>query len=538
MKIDSTQTPGATNIYIDYLNQSGQIIDFYNGDFHSIDAYKELSANVRLVNRNRAALVSILHEQNQQFGCSNLTLDNINKLLNSNTCAVVTGQQVGLFSGPLYTIYKALNAIMLTDRLNRNCKGCYIPIFWLASEDHDIAEINHIHIIDKSNELQRLTLSGSNESNLPASEIELGKGINQIIQELIDHTYPSEFKDHVITVLKDCYRPDISYSEAFGKWITHLFKAFGLVIINPSDHRLKKLAGHIFKKEIEHHSPTTNRAKSVSNRLNDRDYHNQVQLHDGILNLFYAEKGRHAIHFSDDTYYLKTHDVNFIKKDLLELVQRNPEFFSPNVLLRPIYQDTLLPTVSYVAGPGELSYFGQMKDIYQFFELPMPIIYPRKSITILEGKIEKILSKYNLSLIESWKRKEDILNDIIRKHLPQDLENRLTETTKCIAHELDDIGVEVVKFDSTLSDVVSGAKGKVQHQMSLLEKKIIQSYKKSNDIITQHIDKLHNHVYPDNSLQERVLNVLPYLLKYGFGFIDRLYEAMDISNTDHQVLEL
>ncbi len=539
MKTPVSQLPGATPLMVDYLENFRKVAEFFNGDYQDSEIYLSRSDEVKSRDLPLGKLAPILKEQNQRYGCGFQTLEKINLLLERRACAVVTGQQTGLFSGPLYTVYKALTTIKLAERLNRTCEGCYVPVFWMASDDHDFREVNHIFVPDKNNQICEIAYNGHPaDSRIPVSSVEVNSQISESLQNLHDATHPSEFKDGVFSSLTEAYQANSIFSESFGKWMMQLLKSFGVIIIDASDPRIKSLGVEIFKKEIAEKSPSSQQALHASEKLVKHNYHTQVQLHPNLLNLFYAEKERQSLEIQDGVVHVKGTNKKFQVAELLKLIDEKPHFFSPNVLLRPIYQDALLPTIAYIAGPAEIAYYAQMKGIYESFGLPMPIIYPRKSLTLLEPKIEKVLDSYNLNPQNFWGDVEMLINDIAKARLPENIENLIQNASSDITNNLQTLEGVVTGFDPTLTNTVENVKSKINHQMDILEKKILQAYKKRNDVISQQIYKAKNSLYPNNHFQERVLNVVPYLFKYGFGFIDQLYEAIDISNFDHQIVRL
>jgi len=539
LKTSMSQMPGVKPLVADYLTDFTKVSEFYNGDYRQPKDFLDRTDSVKSRELPLGQLVPILKEQNQKFGCGVQTLEKIDLLLERRACAVVTGQQTGLFGGPLFTIYKALTAIKLAERLSRTCEGCFVPVFWLASDDHDFLEVNHININDKSNQPLKITYNGhSSDNKIPVSEIKLNDQVDSLLQKLDDETNPSEFKAEILNQLSAAYLPETIFSQAFGAWLTTLFKTFGLILIDASDTRIKKLGATVFRKEIAEDSPSTQSAIAASTRLNEKNYHSQVQLKQGFLNLFYVERERNSIEIKEDSFSVKGTENSFTKNELLHKLETQPGQFSPNVLLRPLYQDALLPTIAYVAGPAELAYYAQMKGIYDAFDIPMPIIYPRKSLTLLEGKIEKVLDNYDLKVPNFWSNVEALINEIAKAQLPESLEKRIENASLCVNKNLQALEDTVTEFEPTLKNTVENVKARILGQMDGLEKKILQAYKKRNEVIGQQIHKAQNSLYPNNNFQERELNILPYLFKYGLGFIDQLYESLDISNFEHQIVKI
>lgn len=537
--IPTKELPSISPLVYDYYYTYNKVGEFYNGNFRNLAALHHQTERVKSNDYKREQLAVILKEQNQKYGCDGQTLGNINKLVQDQAYAVVTGQQVGLFSGPLYTIYKALTAIKLAEHLNKNGKGCFVPIFWLASDDHDFVEINHIKLLDNNNRIEEVHYqSHSSNIKIPASKILLTPEIPKCIQHLIDLTHDSEFKQEIISHLSEAYKPGRSFAEAFAKWMTRLFKSYGLIFIDACHPGLKELGENVFHNEIVENSPSTERAIETSKKLKKNKYDSQIQLHNGILNVFFAEQERQTIQLKDGDYHIKGTHQSYKRNELLSLLEKKPHIFSPNVLLRPIYQDTLLPTVAYIGGPAEIAYFAQMKGVYESFRLPMPIIYPRKTITLIEKKVYSVLKKYNLNVQDMWQNIDKLINEITKKQIPKSIEKVFSKTISHLEQDFKSIKKEMISLEPTLKISADVTFGKINQQYKYLEKKILQASKKRNKIVTQQLNKAKNNLYPTNHLQERVFNIVPFLIKYSYSFIDKLYSEIDINNHDHQIIKL
>lgn len=348
--------------------------------------------------------------------------------------------------------------------------------------------------------------------------------IGDCLRRLRDLTPDSEFKAEICGHLGEAYAPGRSFAEAFGRWLTRLFRASGLILIDPAHPRLKEMAKDVFIREIADGSPSTRKALETTRTLAQAGYDTQVPLHEGILNLFVMEKERRAVRAAES--------------GVLALAKEKPFLFSPNVLLRPIVQDALLPTVAYVAGPGEIAYFAQLKGVYDAFEMPMPVIYPRKSATIVEKKIDHVLRKFGLSVSDIWRRAPGIIGDIAKSRVPGPLDEALRNGRDRLDQDFESLRKEALAFDPGLKESLEQAKGRLSLQWSFLEKKILQAARKRNETARQQLDKAVNHLYPNQRPQERVFNIVPYLFKYGYGLLDRLDRALPIEAYDHQLIDL
>lgn len=521
----------------DYIYDFGKVREFYDGDFRDPAALERQAERARSRPIARDALAAILSEQNGNYGCGPETLGAIGKLARDTACAVVTGQQVGLFSGPLYTIYKALTAIKLADTLEHRGPGSYVPVFWLASDDHDLAEIDHIALLDKDNQFREIRCpTPSRESKVPVSKVPLPRDVGDCLEQLKDMTPDTEFKADILGSLSEAYQPGRSYVDAFGRWMTRLFKSRGLVLIDASHPRLKEMGRDVFYREIAEESPSTRQAVAASERLRLAGYEPQIPLHEGILNQFFAERERQAIQWKDGAFEIKGRPPLESKGALLRLAAEKPFLFSPNVLLRPLYQDAVLPTVAYVGGPSEIAYFGQLKGVYETFGLPMPVIYPRKSVTIVERKIDHILKKYHLSVPDLWRNAAGAIGDVTKEEIPDAVGRTLLRVRDGLERDCASLKTEILAFDPGLAGSVDRAKGKMNKQLDFLQKKVQQAARKRNDIAVQQLQKAVDNLYPNQRLQERVFNIVPYLIKYGAEFVDQLDRAIELERTDHQFL--
>lgn len=539
MEIPTDKLPAISSFASDYINAYDKVSEFFSWDFRDPSSFFLQAEKVRMRDLPREQVSAILRESNLSYGCGSQTLGNIEKLAADKACAVVTGQQTGLFSGPLYTIFKALTAIKLAESLNQNRRGSFVPVFWLASNDHDFAEIDHITLLDGENRIRSIQYkSPSAAPRSPVSHIELSGEISDCIQQLKDFTYDSEFKPEILSELSSAYRPGRTFVEAFARWMTRLFKSYGLIFIDAEHPVLKELGKDVFYTEIARNSPSTQAALTTSRTLRQKNYHTQIQLHEGTLNVFLVEGERHSLQSWKNGYLVKETQQTYRKEELLELVEEQPYVFSPNVLLRPLYQDSLLPTVAYVGGMSEVSYFAQMKDVYTSFNLPMPVIYPRKSLTLIEKKVGKALQAYSLDIQDIWGDADAEIKKIIRDRIPPALANAFSVTTSHIDNDLADIKRQTPPFEPGLEKSVDLTTRKIRQHIRLLEEKFLKAYKKQDAIMMNRMQLAKNSLFPNRRLQERTFTISPFLIKYGFALIDRLYEAVDLKEYGHQIIRV
>jgi len=536
MRIPVADLPSLSPLVRDYYFAYDEVREFFNGDFRDPAAFERQMKRLQSRKYARGHLAEILSEQNRSSGCGPQTLENIQALVRDETCAVVTGQQVGLFSGPLYTIYKAVTAIKLADSLSQQTGVCVVPIFWLATDDHDFAEVNHVDLLDQTGQPRRISYEDRpSQERVPVGGLRFSAEIEASVEQLDEMTPPSEFKPEILALLKEAYQPGRTFAEAFSRWVTQLFGAHGLVLIDPSDPDLIAMAQEPLLREIGEGSPSSRCAMQVAERLIEKNYTPQVRQHEGRLNLFLSEHERHPIQIKGDGFSLKAPDRHFTRDELLEVARNTPQAFSPNVLMRPLVQDTILPTVAYVGGPGEIAYLAQLRGAYEEFGIPMPIVYPRKGFTIVERHVGSTLETLSLSIQEVWGGLSTKRKTLAAEEIPEPLQRALATAAVNLDRDLGVVCREATELDGSLGQSADGVHRKIQHQMKLLGNKVIQAAKKKQEIVGHKLTKLENRLYPNRHLQERVFNVTPYLMKYGLSWLEEIYQAVDLTHFDHQV---
>jgi len=535
--------PFYSDLFCDYVSSKPTLQNFYNGSFRSPE---DILAHTNILRRrdyDRDYLADVLTKQNASFGAGEKTFTNIAKLRKSETFAIVTGQQVGLFGGPLYTIYKIITALQLCESLRTQHAGCeFIPVFWLETEDHDFDEANHAWLIDGSGALLRAGYEIHTDEDEkartqgPTGAVVFDEQIVSIVDSIEKNLPATEFHETVITAIRGAYSSGTTFSKAFAKLIQILFPEAGIVCLDPMDRMLKEMLTPIFRRELEY-APRTCEAVVQQSVMLEQKYHAQVKPR--VINLFYFWKGgRFPIEFRKelDSYWLKGTRQYFTKDELFRSLKEHPDYFTPNVVLRPICQDLLLPTAMYVAGPGEIAYFAQFKPVYNIFGVPMPIIYPRASVTILEERFEKTMEKFSLTLNE-------IFSDVqkAREKSAQTGQNIPLEETFGAAHSLITEAFESARpaieaYDMTLLHTLETAKQKAQQAMDVLGDKITAAAVRANTTAATQMDKLIANIAPNEKPQERSLNILYYLNKYGMDFCETLKQQISLDTTNHQIV--
>lgn len=538
MNISFKEIFKTSKLYKDVLYDFPKVEAFYLGDYQKEKAYSDTFHYIDKRPFPRDEIASLLIRQNKNFGCSEKTLENIKLLEKTDSYCVFTGQQVGIFGGPLYTFYKAISALKLAKSLYQKFGKKIVPIFWLASDDHDFDEVRSVGLIDReNNSIQLDYIPQEDVSGKSMSQICLDENIERLLSQLKDCFFQTEFENDIFDKLKNFYHTGGKITSAFAGWLSFLLGKHGLVIIDPSDVEFKKLALPVFLREIENPKKTNQLLQDTNTKLESLGYHLQVHKTEDLANFFMNEGKRTRVRIADEKFILEGIDKTFSKDELEKIIQEDPSRISPNVILKTVVQSYVFPTVMYVGGPGEISYYAQTKKIFEFFDVSMPVIYPRTSLTLVEDKIKKILEKYSLSFTQLFSDEEGLINLVMRKNLPDALEKNLKKANDEIQEKLDSLE-KVIRFDPTLEKTLKTTRNKIEFELKSLEKKIFQSHKKQNQIIAAQIHKAKNSLFPNGKLQEREISILPFLVKYGFEFVDFLYDKIDIEAKDHQILFL
>ena len=526
------------DLFVDYCTNYEAVADFYPGDWRDAAARRARAEHAAARPVDRAALADVLADQNERWGGGAATLQNVEALRDPETVAIVTGQQVGLFTGPLYTIYKTITTLQLADEWAEQTGRTVVPVFWVEGEDHDFEEIATAHVL-RRNEVAALPYEPGVDDNPGAvGRLALTDGIDDVLDRLDDALPPSDFKPSVMERVRAAYRPGTRLEDAFTHLLRSLFEGEGLVFMNPDDARLKALTTPLFRREVEDPETPAARIEATSEALVEQGYH--AQVHARPTNLFWLEAdGRYPIDLADDGGFVFRHDGRrFSRRELLDRLDDAPERFSPNVVLRPLMQDHLLPTAAYVAGPGEISYFAQYGDVYDWAGLEMPLIHPRASVSLVEGKVQKVLDKYDLSVCDFRAQLDALFQDVVVDTMEVDIDAVFRDATTQMHQALNALKPEVGAVDQTLTSSTEAARAAIVEEMEDLKKRTVRAEKRHHDEVRAQLEKAQANLRPEGTLQERLINVLYYLNKYSLTLLDDLRAGLDTDTSAHQIVEL
>jgi bacillithiol synthase len=542
--LDYRQLPpaagGYSELFFDYLYDFDRVREFFPSNFRENSSFESVINRIDGAGTDRSVLQQVLGEQNSLGGGSPRTDENIRLLGKRGTYAVVTGQQVGLFGGPLYTLYKAITAVSLAQKLNMKFPGKnFVPVFWIEGEDHDFQEMNHISVLDPENAPVRIEyLPGGvmPEKNPGAvGEMVFDETIRSTIDKLEASLGKSEYTPALMAALRECYAPGVTFNRAFQAWVSRLLPGSGLVFLSPNEPRLKKLLSPLFIRELEEYPRISQMVISRSAEL-ERSYH--AQMKPKSINLFLFHKGgRYLIEPRESDFSLKGTRAFFTKEQLLQIASETPEQLSPNVVLRPICQDVLLPTVCYVGGPSEIAYHGQLGPVYEALGVIQPVIYPRASISLVQTGLMRAMEKYGLELPEFLGEISRVTAKVVEQISEIKLDGLFAGVTKSIHDALGELKFGLNEVDPTLLGALENVASKIDVNIGVLKEKSVAAQKRRNETAVRQIEKAASGLLPSGGMQERELSPVYFMNKYGEGLGTWLMDRIDVTGFKHQILQ-
>lgn len=488
----------------------------------------------------RKAVARTLEAQNRRYGADENVLENARALAGEDTFVISTGQQTGLFTGPLFTIYKAVTAVQLAERVSEETGVRAVPVFWMAADDHDYAEINHVHVCRAEGEALRFELSAADpEDRRSAGDRLLGPGIGALLDQFEAALPDSEYSPAAIEMLRRHCTADTPLSDAFARLMTLLFKGRGLVLVDPTDPALKPLMRPVFEQEIRAPLATTRLVLEASDELAESGFRPQVSRSPDAVNLFlYQEGQRDALNYEDGRFRNRDRSLSFSDRDLLRVLEDSPERLTHNVITRPLVQDTLFPTLTYIGGPAEVAYYGQLGGVYRRSGLPFPVVYPRASHTLVGARTVRVLEKHGLTISHFVEGIESVVDRKLRDDMPVRIAEGLRAARGDVEAHYRNLKGHLAALDPGLSRIVDASERKTNFALGRLEEKTLRAMKKADGVMRGQIMRADRMVYPNGQLQERVANIWQYVALYGFDVMKTLFEATDERDFRHRITPL
>jgi bacillithiol biosynthesis cysteine-adding enzyme BshC len=543
-----SRLPQTTHLFLDYLENFPKVSEFYaypHDDAGVIAAAREAQRmrGTTTGMEASAGVVKILRRQNQELGGDESVARNLDRL-RDRAVAIVTGQQIALFGGPAYTIYKAVTAIHWARWLSERDIPA-VPIFWMASEDHDFSEVSHVEWASHG-ETTRLEIDaghgtfvtpGGTPAGGPVGDIMLGTAMESVVASATA-ALEGPPGEEIADALRAAYSAGETLGSAFGKLLARLFAGRGLILLDPRDAAIHQMAKPVLRAAAEQAEPLMKDLLSRGKALEAAGYHAQVKVTAQSTLLFRLVEGkREPVRRRGEGY--SAEKLMFTREELLAAIDQHPEEFSANALLRPVMQDALLPTAAYVGGPAEVAYFAQSEALYRKLNIRMPAVLPRASFTLVDARTARILRKYKLNVADLFAGGQRVRERIENQSLPKDLARRFRTGEKNLARLLKTLRSPLRRLDPTLLGALDTTQRKMLYQYAKLSAKTGRAEGFRTGVLERDKRRLTDILYPKRGLQERTLSALPFQAAWPGDLIDELLDIIRRKGgRDHHIMSL
>jgi len=524
------QLPHQPKLFLEYLDHFEKVKSFY---YHppTMPTVARVARKIEYPDERRAGVASVLRKQNASLGAGAETNANLDRLA-EGAVAVVSGQQVGLFGGPAYAVYKALTAIQIAEELTRNGMEA-VPVFWMATEDHDLEEVHHATWFN-AGKLTHFQMPAAAEAGKPVGRIALGAEVESRTREAAEFLQ-KDGSDLLAQYLIESYRAEETYGSAFGKLFARLFAQQGLILMDPLDEGLHKVAAPLYQHALADRDVVNEKLLRRTKELDRAGFAAQVKVTSKSTLLFYLGGGaRQVISVSNGKFHAG--EKTWTHEELVRLTHAEPEKFSPNALFRPVVQDFLLPTVASIAGAVEISYLAQSEVVYGHLLGQMPVVLPRAGFTLVDAKAKKLLRRYGLTIEDVWAGSQNIRHKMERQSLPKSLAKNFEGDQKQLAKMLTKLGRQIEKLDPTLKGTVERSRKRIEFHVEKLRRKAGRAQDQKMTLISAHEQYLESLLNPHKVLQERELCLLPFLARWGAGGLSELQKLCSGKKLGHHFI--
>ncbi|MDZ7715378.1 MAG: bacillithiol biosynthesis cysteine-adding enzyme BshC [Balneolaceae bacterium] len=525
-----------SDLFKTYVSDFEKLTSFYETNpFSETDIESRISSFD--FSNDRSTSISLLRRINKTYNVHEEALKNLDRLKEKDALAIVTGQQLGVYSGPLYTILKTISTIHLANKIEKKTGKPVVPVFWLADEDHDYEEIRSIAVINGDNP-QTFSLPAKNGALPPVAEMQYSSAINKLKEEVKEAQFNTDFTDKLWEVLDRNFAEGKRFDHAFGGFIADLFSKHGLVIAGSNHPEIKQMTRECMKSAIAQADKIRTALQEQTDAISKK-FSQQVTLYDS--NLFYLDEDSGRVKISRNGDGWKTDSgQEWTSDELIAEIDETPELFSPNVFLRPVMQDQMLPTLGYVAGPGEIAYYGQMKTFYHQFDMKMPVIFPRLSATLIEPAIDRIMGEVPFEMQEFGQRIEDLESQFVERTEQTDIEAVFDSWQGNIESVSEKPISNIAQIDPTLEAAAEKAHQVFSNELDKLKGKVYRSVKAQEETQLKRIRRIQNHLFPNRTLQERTISGIYFMNKYGNDIWDRVLDSLDSEDdfANHKLIYL
>jgi bacillithiol biosynthesis cysteine-adding enzyme BshC len=538
--VDYRELPGQNSLFLSYLHDFDKVRSFYTSPPLLSDGVEERVTQVLSARRfPYRKLLPSLREFNREVCAGEAALGNIEKLASSDTVAVVTGQQVGLFGGPSFSVYKAATAVWIARYLVD--KGfSAVPVFWLASDDSDFEEVRSTYFVDSTGELLNVRCPDLRESGSQMVGTISTDQLVALLPEYGHRGHRTQNQGTVAGLLSQSYGADVDFRQAFAFWLTGLFRRYGLIVFDPLMPGYREHLNDFFGVVLENRQQILDSLFRRSEELRAAGFPVQIRVEETETCLFWVEgKSRYKLEFHNGIYRAKgRRSIQFSEPELASALGKDTARLGVNVLLRPILQDYLFPTFTSVTGPSEIAYLSQVNVLSALWDLELET-FPRAACTLVDRKSQRLLKKYGLAGKEvlthaPFEQAERILRSEESRGVLEELDALRTVLSK----RLERVGCKMEKEDPTTAGMLQGAEKKILYQLDKVNHRFVTNYRTHRKHMQRHLAYLGNHLAPKRRLQERVLNFNHFLMEEGLGLVDELVECLNPLSLSHQLLYL
>ena len=510
MRISFGSLPSMSALFLDYVNDWSRVRNFYPQDYSLDSVVSFARQRPPLDSVHRETLCAAVAAQQKQWGGDPSSVEK----LDAGAVAIISGQQPGLFTGPNYTILKAITVIKLARALGEAGVPA-VPIFWVAAEDHDYQEIEWATLLDRDSGVQQVRVDLSNTESCPSGWLGFHEDVTEAIAKCLAILPDSEFQPAVRELVAASYKPGVSPVDAFARMMAKLFEGSGLIFVNPLDPEVRKLAAATLHQVVRQNSEIRSAVLARSRALSKAGYHEQVKVDDNFTGFFaYRGKSRQPVRPDE------------LGTDLS---------LSANVLVRPAMQDAIFPTAAYVGGPAEIAYFGQAAAVYDTLRRPVPPVFPRISATLLEPRVDRAIKKYDMEFLDVFRGRDFMRRKAVESVRGVELFDGARDH---ITAELESLRPVLNAVDATLEGALDTSRQKILHQIEALRTKFVNAEARRSETLERHLETIVNSICPEKKLQERVINVSSFLVRYGLAFLPRLEKLLSLDSRQHQVVEI
>lgn len=541
MLIDECTLPKSNQLVNDYVSGKEKVQPYFEYDYKDMQTYINRRHELSDEKFPREALVEHLLQYNEQFTTHSKVFENIKKLRANDSTVVITGQQAGFLTGPLYTVYKAISTIEHAKQLEKKLQTPVVPVFWVAGEDHDYQEINHVWLLEGERLSKEIYPAPVNDKHTVSSIGIDQKEMKAWIEDVFATLGETENSESVLRLLTDKLKVSNNVTEFFVHIMTTFFEKYGLVFVDSANENLREIESPFFKELIQHNAELRTTFQKQREQIKKAGYPSGLDTDSECAHLFYHENGeRHLLYNAGkDTYMLKDIEAEFTQADLEKVCEKQPDLLSNNVVTRPLMQEYLFPTLAFVAGPGEITYWAQLKPLFSLFGFKMPPVVPRMHVTIVERNLSKWLQNFKLSL-------QTILTSGVSEYRDAWFEKQKGDNATSIVQEtkerIDLAHANLRKFawelDHNLGQVSEKNRSLIMDQLHYMQDRIEQVYENRYSKELTLFKKIEAMLTPNGGLQERTWNIFYYLNKYGINFIDKLLVDQQVNKSKHYILYL